>query len=206
MKARYLGILFFLLLIAPAQGLASPHAIEGGPAGPSRVETYHYQAVPVGKESDKEELDLILSFEEDSSEYASTIISPKSDERISIKMSKEGQLISGTRSLLKSPEGPVEEKIWRDGDAAYVEQTSGTGNKTKQLNIPEGKTLAIEGSLLVLLRFFPYDSSTRWDLFMIDFSGESVTATARQVASSASRCPRANSPATGWKSLYISSS
>jgi len=179
MKVRYLGALF-LLLLAPAQGLALADTTEAGPAGLSRVETYDYEAVPIGKESDKEELELTLSFEEDSSEYASTIVSPKSDERISIKMNKEGQLISGTRSLLRGPGGPTEEKIWRDGNAAYVEQTSGPDKKTKQLDIPEGKTLAVEGSLLVLLRFFPYDSATEWDLFMIDFSGRSVTATARQ--------------------------
>ena len=120
------------------------------------------------------------SFEEDSSEYASTIVSAKSDERITIKMTKEGNLISGARNLRRSPAGPVEEKIWRDGKTAYIEQTSGMDNKTAQLDIPEGRTLALEGSLLVLLRFFPYDSATRWELFMIDFSGRSVTATAHQ--------------------------
>lgn len=166
----------------PAAAASRPagERTENGPAGLSSVETYYYEAVPVGKESDKEELELTLSFEEDSSEYASTIVSPKSDERISIKMSKEGQLISGTRSLLRSPGGPSEEKIWRDGETAYVEQTSGSDRKIKHLDIPEGKTLALEGSLIILLRFFPYDSATQWDLFMIDFSGRSVTATARQ--------------------------
>ncbi len=104
----------------------------------------------------------------------------KSDERISIKMSNEGQLISGERSLRRSPGDPTVEKIWRDGKTAYVEQTSGSDRKIKHLDIPEGKTLALEGSLIILLRFFPYDSTTRWDLFMIDFSGRSVTATARQ--------------------------
>jgi len=178
-KARYLSILF-LLLFVPAQGLAFPDTIEGGPAGRSHVETYHYEAAPIGKENDKEEIELALSFEEDSAEYVSTIVSAKSDERITIKMTKEGNLVSGARSLLRSPGGPVEEKIWRDGKTAYVEHTSGTDKKTAQLDIPEGRTLALEGSLLVLLRFFPYDSTTRWELFMIDFSGRSVTATARQ--------------------------
>ena len=179
MKARYLGILLLLSLV-PAQGPAFPDSIEVGPPGPSHVETYHYEAVPIGKENDKEEIELALSFEEDSSEYVSTIVSEKSDERITIKMTKEGNLISGTRSLRRGPKGPVEEKIWRDGNAAYVEQTSGTNKKTVRLDIPEGGTLALEGSLLVLLRFFPYDSATQWELFMIDFSGRSVTATARQ--------------------------
>jgi hypothetical protein len=61
-----------------------------------------------------------------------------------------------------------------------VEALSGPHKKTTRLDIPEGRTLALECSLLVLLRFFPYDSATRWDLFMIDFSGRSVTAIARQ--------------------------
>jgi hypothetical protein len=178
MKAGCLSALFLLLLV-PAQGFAFPGAIESGPVGKSHVEVYHYQAVPVGKENEKEDIELIFSFEEDSSEYVSTIVSAKSDERIAIKMTKEGNLISAARNLSRSPGGPIEEKIWRDGKTAYVERTSGTGKKI-QLDIPEGRTLAIEGSLLVLLRFFPYDSATQWDLFMIDFSGRSVAATARQ--------------------------
>jgi hypothetical protein len=133
-----------------------------------------------GKENDKEEIELAFSFEVDSAAYASTIVSAKSDERITIKMTREGNLISGARSLRRGPGGPTEEKIWRDGKTAYVEQTSGTNKKTIRLDIPEGRTLALEGSLLVLLRFFPYDSATGWVFFMIVFSKKSVTATARQ--------------------------
>ena len=164
----------------PVQSLALPDTVENGRAGPSHVETYRYSAVAAGKETNEEEIGLTLSFEEGSSEYASTIVSAKSDELITIKMTKEGNLISATRSLRRGPGGPVEEKIWRDGNTAYIEQTSGTDKKTVSLDIPEGRTLALEGSLLVLLRFFPYDSATRWELFMIDFAGQSVTATARQ--------------------------
>jgi hypothetical protein len=159
MKAPYLHILF-LLFFVPAQALALPDTIENGSARPSHVETYHYSAVAASKETDKEEIGLTLSFEEDSAEYASIIVSARSDERIEIKMTKEGNLISGTRSLRKGPGGPVEEKIRRDGNNAYIEQTSGTDKKTARLDIPEGRTLALEGSLLVLLRFFPYDSAT----------------------------------------------
>jgi hypothetical protein len=179
MKAYCLGALFLLFLI-PAQGLAFPDSVESDQTARSHIETYHYKTVAVGKENDKEEIELTLSFEEGSAEYASTIVSAKSDERITIKMNKEGDLISGTRNLRRSPSGPVEEKIWRDGRAAYIEQTYGKDKKIIQLDIPEGRTLAVEGSLLVLLRFFPYDSATRWELFMIDFTGRSVNATVRQ--------------------------
>ncbi|MGD0661906.1 MAG: hypothetical protein ABSD38_27925 [Syntrophorhabdales bacterium] len=179
MKVRYVATLFLLLLV-PSRGLAFPDAIEKGPTGHSHVETYRYGAVAAGKETDKEEIELTLAFEEDSSAYVSTIVSVKSDERITIEMTEEGNLISGTRSLRRGPGGPSEERIWRDGKTAYVEQTSGSDREIKHLDIPEGKTLALEGSLMTLLRFFPYDSTTRWELFMIDFSGRSVTATARQ--------------------------
>jgi hypothetical protein len=183
MKAPHHHTLLLLtFLLVPAQGLALPDTIESSPAGQSNIETYRYSAVAAGRENDREDIELVFSFEEGSAEYVSTIVSPKSDERITIKMSKEGNLISGTRSLRKGPGGPVEERIWRDGRIAYIEQASGTDRKTVRLDIPEGKTLALEGSLLVLLRFFPYGSATQWELFMIDFSGRSVAATARQAA------------------------
>jgi hypothetical protein len=102
MKASYPRTLFLLLLVA-AQGLAFPGATESGPVGQSHVETYHYQAVPMGKENEKEDVELIFSFEEDSSEYASTIISKKSDELITIKMTREGNF---NFSDQKSPQGP----------------------------------------------------------------------------------------------------
>lgn len=179
MRARYLSTLFLLLLV-PAQGLAFPDAHENGPRGNNHVEKYRYEAIPEGRQNDKEEIELTFSFEENGSEYASTMVSARSGERIAIKMTRKGDLISGASSLLSSSGSLTEAKIWRDGNKAYVEQTSGTDKKTMQLDVPEGKTLAVEGSLIMLFRFFPYDSATRQDLFMIDFSGRSVTATARQ--------------------------
>ena len=176
---RCAGILL-LFFIMPGHRPAFPETIDNGPGGNNHVETYRYEAMPEGRQNEKEETRLTFSFKEDSAEYTSTIVSAKSDERITLNMTKEGQLISGARSLLRSPGGPSEEKIWRDGETAYVEQTSGSDREIKHLDIPEGKTLALEGSLMTLLRFFPYDSTTRWELFMIDFSGRSVTATARQ--------------------------
>jgi len=173
---RCAGILL-LFFIMPGHRPAFPETIDNGPGGNNHVETYRYEAMPEGRQNEKEETRLTFSFKEDSAEYTSTIVSAKSDERITLNMTKEGQLISGARSLLRSPGGPTEEKIWRDEDKAYVEQA---GKKVATLDIPEGSTLAVEGSLLVLLRFFPYGGATRRELFMIDFSGRSVKATARQ--------------------------
>ena len=169
-----------LLLLMAAQGTAFPEEPRDSTGGGSHVEKYKYEAVPIGKESDKEEIEMALSFEDDGIELTSTSVSEKAEERIQVKMTRDGDLITGARSLTDNSGRVTEEKIWRDKNKVYIERNSGKDKKTKTLDIPEGATLAVEGSLLVLLRFFPYDSATQWNLFMVDFSGKSAAATARQ--------------------------
>jgi hypothetical protein len=181
MSTRYLSTLFLLILLVAAPHPAFPNRLGSGPADQSRVEKYHYQAVPIGKVNEKEDIELILSFEAGGIGFASKSVSEKAEEQIQVKMTGEGDLITGARSLISSVGRLTEAKIWRDGNKAYIERTSGKNKKTSILDIPDGATLAVDGSLLVLLRFFPCGSATRWDLFMIDFSGKSVAATARQI-------------------------
>ncbi len=39
---------------------------------------------------------------------------------------------------------------------------------------------AVDGSLLVLLRSFPFSQGKEWNVFMVDFSGYAITVTIRQ--------------------------
>ena len=119
-----------------------------------------------------------------------------------MKMTGNGDLISGTRSLTESAGKLLEEKIWRDKNKAYIEQTTSRDKKTMARDIPEGATLAVEGSLLVLLRFFPYASATRWDLLMIDFSGKAVAATARQTGVERIEVPAGEFPCYRMEVLF----
>jgi hypothetical protein len=180
MNTRYLSALFLLILLVAAPHPVFPDSLGSGPADQSHVEKYHYQAVPIGKENEKEDIELTLSFEADAIGFVSRTVSERGEERIQVKMTGKGDLITGSRSLI-SVGRLTEAKIWRDRNKAYIERTSGKNKKTSILDIPDGATLAVEESLLVLLRFFPYGSATRWDLFMIDFSGKSVGATVRQI-------------------------
>jgi hypothetical protein len=177
---RIARLTLILLILLLAQGAAFPEEPENGPGGGDHVEKYQYEAVPIGKEADREEIEMALSFEADGIGFTSTSVSEKAEERIQVKMTRDGDLITGARSLTGSSGSVTEEKIRRDNNKVYIEQDSGEDKKTKTLDIPQGATLAVEGSLLVLLRFFPYDSATQWNLFMIDFSGKSAAATARQ--------------------------
>jgi hypothetical protein len=55
----------------------------------------------------------------------------------------------------------------------------GNGRKIRKLKIPENIPLAVDASLLYLLRSFPFDTEAQWRIFMVDFSGHSVRITAR---------------------------
>jgi hypothetical protein len=61
-----------------------------------------------------------------------------------------------------------------------VERHTEGGIKRKEHRLPLDKELAVDGSLLVLLRFFPFDEGRKWNLFMVDFSGYSITVTILQ--------------------------
>ena len=171
------GIPFtLLLLVLLSQGPVFAENGREGPGDYNHVETYHYQAVPVGKESDTEQIRMVLSFEDDRIDFASTSVSEKTKEEVVLKMTGKGDLVSGTRSLTSSSGKVAKAKIWRDGNRVY---TYGR-KKTTAADIPKTAILAIKGSLLVLLRSFPYGTTDQWNLFMIEFSGKSIPASVRQ--------------------------
>ncbi len=172
MKTRCL--LLFLLFVLPGPLYSAGRE-------DNHFEQHHYEAVPVGKENDKEEIEVRVSFAPDGVSLASRSVSEKAEERIQIRMTGQGDLISGTRKFITQG-SVIDEKLWRDGNKVHIEQTSRKGRKTKVLDIPDGSILAVEASMFVLLRFFPYGSTAHWDLFMVDFSGHSGTATATQTA------------------------
>jgi hypothetical protein len=173
-------ILFFLLTIL-SLGLVLSEKTQNSPAGENRVEKYQYEAVPMEKEEDTEEIEATFSFENDCIIVSSTKVSPKAQERTLLKLTQEGDLISGTRRRVAHSGSSSQTLLWRDEHRAYIERTSGEHKESTVIKmIPQGSTLAVEGSLVVLLRSFPYQSATTWHLFMIDFRGRSVGATARQ--------------------------
>ena len=174
-------LILFFLLAALSLGLVLSEKTENSPAGENRVEQYQYEAVPMGKEEDTEVIEASFSFENDCIVVSSTKVSQKAQERTLLKLTQEGDLISGTRRRVANSGSSSQAVIWRDEQRAYIERTSGERKETTVIKmIPQGSTLAVEGSLVVLLRSFPYQSATTWHLFMIDFRGKSIGATARQ--------------------------
>jgi len=152
-------------------------------AGP-KIEKYYYEAIPFDLQTaQKDSIEMEFIEAEGGIGYHSRAIGSGSLEEISIQMDKEARFVSGIRSTRQRPDGPVqEEKIWRGRHRLVVERLTEGGTKRKEHRLPVGKELAVDGSLLALLRFFPFDEGKKWNLFMVDFSGYSVTVTILQEA------------------------
>lgn len=153
-----------------------------GAAGASRTEKYRYEATPTDHPtSPKEFIEMEFRDAAEATEYRSRIISLASSEDIFIQMDKDAQFISGTRRCVQGPDTPVQqEKIWTNRHAVVVERNREGGVERKEYRPPPDKELAVDGSLLARLRFFPFDQGIKWHLFMVDFSGYSISVTVHQ--------------------------
>jgi hypothetical protein len=148
----------------------------------SRIEKYHYEATPTDHPtSSKEFVEMEFKDAAEATEYRSRIISSGSSEEISIQMGKDAKFISGTRRFVQGPDRPVQhEKIWSNRHSVVVEREREGSVERKEYQPPPDKELAVDGSLLARLRFFPFDQGIKWHLFMVDFSGYSIGVTVRQ--------------------------
>ncbi len=168
------------LLLMPVLFGGHLYAAKAESEATTHNEEYSYATEPVGREDGREQLKALLSFGDDRVLLSTEMSSPRAEEQIRLKMEADGSLVSGTRRRIERSGTVSEEKLWRDANKVYLEQSSADRRETSALDIPEGAILATEGSLVVLFRSFPYDSGTRWRLFLVDFSGRSAAGTASQ--------------------------
>jgi hypothetical protein len=172
----------FLLLILSNTNLALGEGIVRNTNFSDR-EKYHYHAVPSGEKIDqpKEFIEIELFGSSGGLEYMEKVSSSESIETISIKMNKEGRFISGLRHVSNQQNERVsEERIWTDEKRVYVKRDLERTSRLKQIDIPTGKTVAVNGSLLILLRSFPFKADEKWNILMVDFSGYSIPVAVRQ--------------------------
>ncbi len=139
------------------------------------VEKYLYEALPAAGEAEKKEtVEMEMLHAAGSITYHSKISSSRSREEIRIETDREGRFISGTRQVLSYEKDlPAEQKIWREKDKIFLQGNG--GGKLKTYNLAEDRGFAVDGSLLLLLRFFPFESGPTWKIFMVDFAGYAIT-------------------------------
>jgi len=157
--------------------------IENSPGG-QEGEKYRYEALPIGGDAVKREsTEITLIDEARGVEYISKTISPEDIEEITIHMDRGGRFISGLRTTSsRQNERLQQERVWIADHKAYVEKGTGEEKKRKEHALPQDMPLAVDGSLLVLLRSFPFNQGKEWTVFMVDFSGYAIQVTVRQAA------------------------
>ena len=178
MNCIWASIVALLFLHGASWAAAENANLPGG----RKVEKYRYEAIPVGGEAGHREwIDVELMEEDRGFEYISKTISPEDIEEITIHTDREGRFTSGLRTNSSRQNGRIQqEKVWTADRKAYVEKGTGEEKKRKEIELPQDKPLAVDGSLLVLLRFFPFNQGKEWNAFMVDFSGYSIGVTIRQ--------------------------
>jgi hypothetical protein len=178
MKCIWASIVALLFLQGASWAAAEKENFPDG----HNVEKYRYEAIPAGGEaSHRESVEVKWIDESSGFEYISRTISPEKIEDITIHTEGQGRFISALRTTSSPQNEKIEqEKVWTADDKVYIEKGTGEEKKRKDFELPKDKLLAVDGSLLVLLRFFPFNQGKEWKVFMVDFSGYTVTVTIRQ--------------------------
>lgn len=147
------------------------------------VEAYRYEAVPRGSDGSdsRESIGMHIVTTADHMEYRARIVAQQESEQVRVVTDGQGRVVFASKSSGSGSEARVT-KVWHDGDKIYVRDTGGSGGKAKTIEIPANRILAVDASLLILLRFFPFETDQQWEVFMVDFSGFSTTVTVRQAA------------------------
>ena len=148
-----------------------------------KIEKYRYEAVPVGNQeaSRKKSIEMDISRADSQTTFTMKSVSAKEVEYIRLELEADHDFVSGVKNIT-SPSGKLksEGSIWRNQQTVYVKRVSGKKQKIREYNLPEDKPLVVNGSLLLLLRSFPFEQNREWKLFMVDFSHNSVSGVVRQ--------------------------
>ncbi len=175
----FLSILFYILSASMLSGQAKRY----GEKSSQEKERYRYEAVPVkGKDaSQTKSIEMNIDYTDSQTIFVMKSISSKEVEYITIELDASGNFASGARSVTDiSGKSKFEGSMWRKQETVYARRGLGREQKTREFELPKNKTLAVDGSLLLLLRSFPFDRNREWRLFFIDFSQQSVSGTVRQ--------------------------
>ncbi len=147
------------------------------PAG--RVERYEYEAFRAGRRQpgEKETIVMELTHSDEGISHTSVIEHNDRREIINIFAGADGRFFSGERKLLDDA-GRLERKdsISRDNDRVYIQHHSDSAGRVRERTLRGDRPLAVDASLLILLRSFPFDNPGKQEVFMVDFFGRSVFA------------------------------
>lgn len=122
--------------------------------------------------------------------YTSYTARDKRAERKTIQTYGNGSFISATREVIEhSGKLKKEYVIWRERGKAYSKRGTSFNEPERTFDLPSDMELAVDASLLMRLRSFPFDEGKSWKVYMVDFSQIAVSATIIQTGSETVQVP-----------------
>lgn len=170
---------FFILSV----NMLSDQTVTNAEDNLNKRERYHYKAVPEGSQeaSRKKSIEMEIARTDSQTTFTMKSISAKEVEYIRLELDADSNFVSGIRNVTHPSGKPKSEgSIWRKQQTVYVKRVSGRKQKIREYDLPEHKPLVVDGSLLLLLRSFPFEQNREWKLFMVDFSQNSISGVVRQ--------------------------
>jgi hypothetical protein len=159
----------YVMDVTPAQSTSS----KPSPPGP---EAFRYTSSS-GNDRVKETICMKYDSADGRVMLSSRTLGKDSLQTVAITTTPQGTVVSATLESKTFPDGEViqQSRIRRENRTVYVDGTHGQKSNTRSIRIPEGQEFVVDASLLYLMRQFPFDTGKEWRVFMVDFSGQSVT-------------------------------
>jgi len=171
-------LLIILHLVLCVANVALAQATSSG-APPSAREAYLYTSVSDNRLDDQAKETIFMTYDavNDSAMFASRTLGRDSLQTIAITLTPQGNVTSATLENKTFPSGEITQRstIRKERGMVYVDSTHGQKNSTRSISVPDGQEFAVDASLLYLMRQFPFETGNEWRVFMVDFSGKSVT-------------------------------
>jgi hypothetical protein len=150
---------------------------------PVAPEAYRYTSAPGGRMEDPAKETIFLTYDNAPGRVrcSSRTLGHNFSQVVAITLTPEGGVDSATLERTLSPTGELtqQSRIRKENGTVEVEVTTGQKSNIQNIRIPEGQELAVDVSLLYLMRRFPFETGGEWRVFMVDFSGQSVSVSLR---------------------------
>ncbi len=165
-----------LLITLPLQTARLDQTSKAGPERGAALEKLTYEAIPDSGGKDAKE--IITTRHDGGGGYLSRIDSPRDVEEFKLEMAPRGEFVSALMTIY-SLQGHVQRRQEIRKEAHELVLLEGD-KRTSRHKIPPGAMPVVNGSILIQLRFFPFDGGQEWKIFLMDFAGRTCQGRVRQ--------------------------
>jgi len=149
--------------------------------GPEPTERYSSVALPTGETdlAKREFISTTVFHDGDTVRYHYSVEGPDFEEDFRIVTDATASVRSAVRHYRKPGEDRLD-SLWTEGQTLYAYRLKDGKIEDKTFDLPRDRPLAVDASLMLLFRQFPFDTGEEMRVFMVDFSQRKVDVTVRQ--------------------------